>query len=464
MLSPRKHPIFAFLVIAADAISVVASFVTAYWFRFSGVFIQPEKGIPSIENYLRIMIIVVPIYLLVFRLYRLYQPDRNIRRIQELLNVVKAISVATVVFMALTFIYREFSYSRLVLFSTWFFSILYCSLTRYFLIQFEYLIRRKDKDRVLIIGMNQNTQDLILWAKRNPHYGEEVVGILTSESSSQEKYFKGVPILGTYKDFDQIASQYKVNETIVADTTIERQLMTELMLKSESKLIGFKLAADFFGIITHYVDLEYISNVPLLGLKALPLEDPWNRAYKRLFDFCISLILIVLCSPILIVITLIIKAANHGPIFYAQERMGRDGKCFMLYKFRTMVVNAEQATGPVWTQKNDERITPFGQFLRRFNLDELPQLWNILIGNMSLVGPRPERPHFVEKFKDQIPHYMTRHKIKSGLTGWAQIHGLRGNTSLEERIKYDLYYLGNWTPMLDLEILIVTVFAFKNAY
>ena len=185
---------------------------------------------------------------------------------------------------------------------------------------------------------------------------------------------------------------------------------------------------------------------------------------KRTFDLTISVFLLTLLTPLLLLIAVAIKLNDSDPIFYKQERVGQDEKHFNLYKFRTMRVNAETHTGPVWARPEDKRITRIGLFLRRTNLDELPQLWNVLLGNMSLVGPRPERPHFVKQFRDQIPRYMARHKIKSGLTGWAQIQGLRGDTSLEERIKYDLYYIENWTLMMDIEILLATPFAFKNAY
>ncbi len=464
MLSPRKHPFYAFLVVATDIVSIVLSFVTAYWLRFSGHFIEPPKGIPSFENYFRVILVMVPIYLLIFRWYKLYSPERHIRRIQEILNLIKAITVSTITLMALTFTYREFSYSRIVFLSTWFFSNFYCSIARYLLIQLEYAIRKKkNRDQVLIVGVNESAQNLIRWSRDNQHYGQDVIGVLAAQGS-QSSNFDGVPILGRYEDFDSVIKKYKINDVVIADTAMPRDLITDLILKCESNMLGFKLVADFFGLITHYVDVEYVSNVPLLGLKESPLHDPWNRAYKRIFDFTISFSFLLLFSPILLFVAALIKLSDRGPIFYRQERVGRNEEPFILYKFRTMIVDAEQKTGPVWTQESDDRVTTIGRFFRKFNLDELPQLWNVLVGDMSLVGPRPERPHFVNQFRDQIPHYMSRHKIKSGLTGWAQIHGLRGNTSLEERIKYDLYYLENWTPMLDIEIILATFFAFKNAY
>ena len=444
---------------------VLLSFFIAFQLRFSELLIPVHKGIPAIEAYFRAMMVVVPIYLLLFRAYQLYRPERHIRRIYELLNVVKAVTMATIFLMALTFIYREFSYSRGVLLFAWFFSSIFCSAGRYGLIQIEYFVRqKKDRERVLIIGANRNSRDLIRWAKGNPHYGQDIVGILVNDGINEGKHLEGVPIWGDLLDFEQILEKNKIDEVIVADPTVSRDIATELMFKCENKMIGFKLVADFYGLMTHHVDVEYISNVPLLGLKVLPLDDLWNRLMKRLFDSLISFVCLILFSPIFALVAVAIKLHDGGPIFYQQERVGQDGKHFMLHKFRTMLQDAERKTGPVWAQANDDRTTPIGKILRKTNLDELPQLWNALIGDMSLVGPRPERPHFVEQFRDQIPRYMTRHKIKSGLTGWAQIHGLRGNTSIEERIKYDLYYMENWTLMMDIEILFATIFAYKNAY
>ncbi len=465
MFSIKKHPFLALSVLLTDILSILASFLIAYQLRFSGLIVPTHKGIPSIEAYFRAMVFVVPIFLIIFRVYQLYRPERHIRRVYELLNVIKAISVAIVCLMALTFIYREFTYSRMVLLFAWIFSVFICCAGRYFLIQFEYMIRRRSKDRekALLIGANRNSRDLIHWARENPHYGQDIVGILTNHSS-EGKHLEGVPILGDLKDLDQIIASQRINEVILTDPTVPREVAAELMLKCESKMISFKLVADFYGLITHHVDVEYISNVPLLGLKSLPLDDLWSRAVKRFFDFIVSFVFLILLSPFFALIAAMIKLYDYGPILYQQERVGQDGRRFNLYKFRTMSIDAEKKTGPVWAQPNDSRITPIGKVLRRINSDEFPQLWNVLVGDMSLVGPRPERPHFVEQFKDQIPRYMARHKIKSGLTGWAQIHGLRGNTSLEERIKYDLYYMENWNLMMDVEILFATLFAFKNAY
>ncbi|OGW79513.1 MAG: undecaprenyl-phosphate glucose phosphotransferase [Omnitrophica bacterium RIFCSPLOWO2_12_FULL_44_17] len=465
MLSPRKHPFFAFSVITSDIIGILAGYFVAYWFRFSGIIVPIQKGIPAFHVYYHTVAIIIPFYLIIFRSYRLYQPERHYRRIYELLTVVKAVTAGTILAMALTFIYREFSYSRVVLFFAWFFTSLFCCIDRYFLIQIEYFIRKnRDRHRVLILGMNRSARDLIKWAKENPHYGQDIVGVVGFNIEHEGKHFEEIPILGSYTDFDQILVKEKIDGVIIADPQISREMATEIMLKCENKMIRFKLVADFYGLVTHYVDVEYVSNVPLLGLKTLPLDDPWNRLVKRSFDFVVSLGLLLLFSPLLLILSALIKLTSKGPIIYKQTRVGQDEKNFKLYKFRTMEINAEQITGPVWTKPDDPRTTTIGHFLRKTNIDELPQLWNVLKGNMSLVGPRPERPHFVEQFRHQVPRYMARHNVKTGITGWAQIHGLRGNSSLEERIKYDLYYMENWTLMMDIEIILATFFAFKNAY
>lgn len=464
MLSVKKHPVYVLIIIAVDVLSIASGALAAYAVRFSGFLIPIHKGIPSFETYLRTVCIVVPLYILIFRAYRLYQSERHIRRIQELINVVKAISMGTLILMALTFIYREFSYSRLVLLFAWAFSIIFCCASRYLLIQIEYLIRKKDRDRVLVVGTNQIARDMIRWARENPHYGQEVIGVIRGNHESRGEHIEGIPIVGGLEDLAEIIDTMQIEEIIVADPSISRSVITDLILICENKMIGFKLAADFYGLMTRHLDMEYISNVPLLGLKSPPLADPWNRLLKRFFDLTLSSIFLIALFPIFGIIAVLIKLSDGGPVFYQQERVGRDGKHFKLHKFRTMTVDAERETGPVWSKPNDPRVTALGRFLRSTNLDELPQLWNVFIGNMSLVGPRPERPHFVEQFRDQIPRYMARHKIKSGLTGWAQIRGLRGNTSLEERVKYDLYYMENWTLMMDIEILLATIFAFKNAY
>jgi exopolysaccharide biosynthesis polyprenyl glycosylphosphotransferase len=466
MLSTKRRFLETGAVFAGDFLALLLSFFLAYWFRFSGVFVAADKGVPPLEAYARTLAVVLPVYLVVFRSYGLYHLGRHIRRVEEIFTVLKGVGVGTLLLMALTFFYRGFSYSRLFLVYLWVFAAILVSGGRYLAIQWMYRMRRKSKglNRLMIVGSNRNARNLIEWSKQNPHLGHRVEGVLAQEKDSVGKHLEGVPIVGTLDECDAVIERLKPDEVVVADPNLPKEKITDLLLRCEDGLLSFKVAADLYGIVTSNLNVEYVASVPLLGLRSLPLDDPWNRVVKRGFDFLVSSLLMVLASPILLATAIAVKLTDRGPIFYIQERVGQDGRHFRLYKFRTMKADAEALTGPVWAKEGDSRRTPIGSFLRRFNLDELPQLWNVVRGEMSLVGPRPERPHFVNQFRDQVPRYMARHKIKSGITGWAQVNGLRGNTSLQERIKYDLYYAENWSLLLDLEILFMTLFAFKNAY
>jgi len=262
----------------------------------------------------------------------------------------------------------------------------------------------------------------------------------------------------------QFIAENKVDQIILADPHLDRDRIVEIILLCEKNLITFNMVPDLFRVLTSSMDVQSLDDIPLLGIGRWPLDVFWNRLAKRLEDLVGSSVGLFLTAPLIAVVALIIKRTSPGPVFYGQARCGESGRCFTLYKLRTMRVDAERETGPVFTVEDDPRTTNIGAFLRRWNLDELPQLWNVVKGEMSLVGPRPERPHFVEKFKEDIGHYMWRHVSKPGMTGWAQIGGLRGNTSIEERIKYDLYYLENWSLAFDFKILMKSLFARKNAY
>jgi len=261
-----------------------------------------------------------------------------------------------------------------------------------------------------------------------------------------------------------VISNKNIEEVILTEADLPRSDTMKIILECEKRMVEFRLVADLLGMVTSQVDMRSIDGVPLLGLKESPLSESFNRFLKRLMDIVFSGIGLIVLSPLLILVAMLVKLGSPGPVFYFQKRIGEDGSRFAMIKFRTMVDNAEKGVGRVWASENDPRRTKIGGFLRKSNLDELPQLINVFKGEMSLVGPRPERPHFVGKFKEDIPRYMARHKIKSGMTGWAQVNGLRGNTSIEERTKYDLYYIENWSLAFDAKIIFMSFFALKNAY
>lgn len=466
MLSVKRQTYQIWLTYAADVSGICLSFLWAFETRFSHFILPIHRGAPPFDEYFKALLVIIPTYLWFFRSYGLYQAGRHMRRVEEIFSILKGVAIGSVFLTALTFFYRGFSYSRLFLVFLWFYASLTISFFRYSLIQWLYRLRLRSKDirRVLIVGANRNARLLIEWAHQNPHLGNRIEGILVNEEELIGKHLEGIPIVGTMAESKKIIEKMHPDEVIVADSDLPKDKLTDLLLRCENGFVSLKVASDLYGIVSSNLDVEYVGSVPLLGFKPLPLDDPWNRVIKRIFDLMISSSLFIFLSPIFILAALTVKLADGGDIFYKQERVGQDGKNFMLFKFRTMKPNAEENTGPVWAKKQDDRCTAIGHFLRRFNIDELPQLWNVIRGDMSLVGPRPERPHFVSQFRDEIPHYMSRHKIKSGITGWAQVNGLRGNTSLQERIKYDLYYAENWSLLFDIEILFMTLFAFKNAY
>jgi exopolysaccharide biosynthesis polyprenyl glycosylphosphotransferase len=465
-MSPaRKHFHLVLLTLATDIAAIVVSFLLTYLLRFISGVIPFTHQAPFLV-YVRTLLVVVPVYIWMFRSYGLYQASRHIRRIEEIFQVIKAISFAIVILMAITFFYRDLTYSRVYLLMMWVISILTVSVARYYLIQWEYHRKRKKNlmTKVLVIGSNRNARQIVRWSKNNPHYGHEVIGVLAREPHLVGKHLEGISILGVCGQWESFVSHLQPDRVVLVDPDFTRAETTELVALCEDQFIEFKLAADFFGLLTRNVDVDYVSTVPLLGFRALPLDDFWNRFLKRTFDLVVTGIILILSFPVWIPVIIAIKLDDGGPIFYKQERVGRDFLKFDLLKFRTMKMDAEKETGPVWAKPNDSRRTRIGNFLRRWNIDELPQLLNVLRGQMSLVGPRPERPHFIQKFRSEVPRYMARHKIKSGLTGWAQVNGFRGNTSISERIKYDLYYMENWSLLFDIEILFMTFAAFRNAY
>jgi Undecaprenyl-phosphate glucose phosphotransferase len=280
------------------------------------------------------------------------------------------------------------------------------------------------------------------------------------------KEIKNIPILGIYDDLDTILEKNKIDIFFIAISVNEYDYFEGLIKKVEGHLSEIKVVPASYEFLSLRGGMDELGDLPIVNLQSSPLYG-WDSVFKRIFDLILGTLILVMVSPVMLVISILIKLTPEGPILYRQERVGMDGYSFQMIKFRTMHADAEEQTGPIWAKENDSRRTKVGAFLRRTSLDELPQLFNVIKGEMSLVGPRPERPKFVEEFRNRIPSYMLRHKIKAGMTGWAQINGWRGNTSLEKRIEHDLYYIQNWSVSFDLKILFMTLwrgFFNKSAY
>jgi len=321
-------------------------------------------------------------------------------------------------------------------------------------------IFEKTKKKILILGKPETISKVIEHVDYFNRYGD-IAGFVSTRKSTHGQTGQ---YIGSIDNFNDILDKYKPDEIILSDLEIPRKTIINLILESEKRLVTFKIVADLFDIMIQKFEIESVDGLNLIKFKESPLNSAYNRFLKRSIDVLGSISGIILLSPVFFIISLAIKATSKGPIFFSQERISEEGKVFKIHKFRSMYQDAESNTGPVFVKKDDDRCTLMGKFLRKYNLDEIPQLYNVLWSEMSLVGPRPERPFFVEQFKDDIPRYMSRHHIKSGITGWAQVHGLRQGTPIEERVKYDLYYAENWSIWLDLKIIFLSFFALKNAY
>ncbi len=310
--------------------------------------------------------------------------------------------------------------------------------------------------RVLIAGAGDLGRAVADKLIENREMGYQLAGFVDDRAGGDHIGYRGLPLLGTLDDAADILQRERIDQLYVALPLDDHVKMLALVESANREIVDIRVVPDLLQVIALRAQLEDLDGIPIINIHGVPLRG-FNGVLKRALDVALSAVGLVALALPLAVIALVIRLTSPGPALYRQERMGLDGKRFWVWKFRSMYADAEQETGPVWASEDDPRCTPIGRFLRRTSLDELPQLWNVLLGHMSLVGPRPERPFFVEQFKHRIPQYMLRHKVKAGLTGWAQVNGWRGNTSLEKRIEYDLYYIENWSVALDIKILWLTL-------
>ncbi len=451
----KKAPLtMAVLSLLSDWLSVVFAVSAAFWIRFgSGWFASPE-GIPPFEKYLPGIVIVASGWSVLFGFLGLYDPRKGLNRTDEALLLLKGTLLGSLFTMSAGFLYRGVSYSRIFLFLAIPLAFVTLLFSRQAVRAFRTWIRRRgyDVQRVLLVGGGRLAREVMARIEGRPEFGYHLVGFAAADGIEPPE---GAPLLGDTGDVARIARDEQIDKVFIALPHEMREKTVEVIRSCESLPLEVEIVPDLYGRFGERVRLSEMDGIPLLGVKGFPLES-WNRFVKRSFDIAFSLVLLVALLPLLPLLAAAIRLDSPGPIFYAQTRIGRDGRVFRIYKFRTMVTGAESKTGPVFAGRDDSRCTRIGAFLRRTSLDELPQLWNVLTGRMALVGPRPERPYFVRRFEREIPRYFDRHRVKSGMTGWAQVHGLRGDTSVEERTRYDLFYVENWSLLLDLKILLLT--------
>jgi Undecaprenyl-phosphate glucose phosphotransferase len=454
-----------------DMMLVALGWVLAYPLRFVWLteYIPVRKGVPRSDAYELLVFVIVFLWFLVFQLSRVYKSRRTETVWPELIDIFKAHTLAFVVLSALTNYLTPTLYSRALLVVFYFTAFFLLVIERLFFRGVVHSLRRRgfNQRAMIIVGDNEVSAAFLERLGYHPELGLSVRGVVVlNESEKHERTKTGLPILGTIPDLAKILLQHDVDQVLIAIKGTQQEHMEGLLTVLFENNVDVRLVPDIHQFITVGCEVEEFEGLPLIALNQSPIVG-WNSVVKRITDIFIASVALVVFGPFMLIIATLIKVFTPGPIFIRQERMGLDGRVFRMLKFRSMRVDAESGTGAVWAKEKDDRVTWIGRIIRKTSLDELPQLFNVIRGEMSCVGPRPERPSLVEKFKHDIPKYMLRHKVKAGMTGWAQINGWRGNTSLEKRIEYDLYYIAHWSIGFDLKILFWTVFKgfiSKNAY
>lgn len=469
MLKERQQ-LFGGLLVACDLTVIGSSFVVAYLLRFYWPLVPVTKGVPPAESYLALLPVIFAIWGLVFQANGLYDPMRVASRSLERQRILRASSLAMLIFTAVSFlgVEKAFSLSRLTLLLFFVLSTIAVVVERALLREVLRETRRRGYNlrHVLLVGDGELGQAIADRIVRHPEFGLKVRGFLTEDPSKIGGSIGSTPICGQWNQVAEIVENGGVDQVVFALPFEGLPQLGGLLSRLDGAAVDVKVVPDIERFVSLRTEIEEFDGLPLISLRATPLMG-WNRLAKRSMDFVLAAMALVVLAPFLILLSLAIRLGSPGPVLFSQERMGLDGRLFRVWKFRTMTVDAEAQSGPVWATADDPRRTRLGAFLRRLSLDELPQLFNVLRGEMSLVGPRPERPVFIQDFRARIPKYMLRHMVQAGMTGWAQVNGWRGDTSIEQRIEHDLYYIENWSWRLDLKILALTLlrgFTGKNAY
>jgi Undecaprenyl-phosphate glucose phosphotransferase len=454
--------LFEQLILLSDLVLVAACWVAAYAFRF---FVLDSPEIPAFQDYALQLVPILLVWGFAFKAFDLYRPHRLASHLSEWFDIAKASTLGVLVLIAImTFAFRGHDYSRLVIVIFWALSIVAASFSRAVFREALRFARRRGYNQryAVIVGGGEPAAEVVRVLRRRPDVGVRVLGVL----GDKHELLEGVRWLGAPEEIRRVLDTRQVDIVIIALPHGDYPRLTGILSEIGDEPVAIHLVPDIFGLASLRGGIEAFETLPIIHLRESPLYG-WNLVLKRAFDVVLGSAALLVALPFMLVIAALVRATSSGPIFYRQERMGLDGRRFRMLKFRTMRVDAESSTGPTWAVPDDPRRTAVGAFLRRWSLDELPQLINVLRGEMSLVGPRPERPSFVEEFRRRVPGYMLRHKVKAGITGWAQINGWRGNTSIERRIEYDLYYIERWSLAFDLSILLRTLwlgFRNRNAY
>jgi Undecaprenyl-phosphate glucose phosphotransferase len=457
---------FEQVILVCDLLLVAGCWLLAYGLRYY-VIVPPITGgaIPPLAPYLLMLLPILVVWGVSFRAFDLYRPRRIGSHLSEAADVAKASTMGALVLVAvMAFFFKGYEYSRVVIVYFWLLSIGLVWFSRAAFREMLRFARRRGYNLrgAVIVGAGEPVEAVLQRLQARPDVGIQVLGLVGDDKDGA----RGARWLGGYSDLRAVLDGHEVDHVILALAHEDYARLPGLLDAIGDEPVTIHVVPDLFRFTSLRGGVEEFEGIAFIHLRDSPLHG-WNQLVKRGFDLALAVAVLVLLSPVMLGIALAVRLTSRGPILYRQDRMGLDGQRFQMLKFRTMKVNAESSTGPVWASAADARRTPIGAFLRRFSLDELPQFVNVLRGEMSAVGPRPERPVFVERFRRTVPGYMLRHKVKSGITGWAQVHGLRGNTSLDKRIQHDIEYIERWSLWLDLKIIVLTVVRVlfdRNAY
>lgn len=455
--------------VIVDGLIVAGSYMLSYYLKFESIFRDKNPGgVLSMSTYFSALYYLVPSYLFLYYMVQLYTSRRALRLWNEFVDIVQANVIGIIGFLVLLYMLKQGDFSRTMLGIFFVLNIALTTLAHGLLRRFLRFIRKKGYNikHILLVGYSRAAEAYISRILENPQWGYDIAGVLDDFVPIGTSYH-GVKVVGKTGQLQDYLVNSNYDEITITLPLDDYDRLEELVAQCEKSGVHTKFIPDYTSLFPSNPYTEDVQGLPVINIRYVPLTNSFNKMAKRFVDIVGSLIGIVITSPIMIAAAIAVKLSSKGPIIYQQERIGLNGQPFMMFKFRSMRVQTEAEEKKGWTTKGDPRVTGVGAFLRKYSIDELPQLFNIFIGQMSLVGPRPERPQFVEKFKEQIPRYMVKHQVRPGLTGWAQINGYRGDTSIRKRIDYDIYYIENWTMTFDFKIIIGTLrygLFNKNAY
>ena len=426
-----------------DAGIIGAAYFFSWYLRFKSGFFVQDVGVLPAKTYFSALFLIIPGYLLLYSIFQLYMPRRVKSYRKELMDIIRANGIGFMIFILVLYFIKQEHFSRQMLCIFFFINISLEFASRYLLRTILWKMRKQglNQKHILMIGESQMAEQYMDRLRENPKWGYQVFAHLKDEEK-----------------LERILEGNELDEVVIALRAEDYGKLERIVDVCEKAGVHTKMIPDFGNVISTRPYIEDVQGIPVIHVRRVPLNIMRNRVAKRAVDLIGATVAIILFSPVMLLTALVVALTEEGSVIYRQERVGLHNQVFYMYKFRSMIMQDEEKEKAEWSTRNDPRITPVGKLIRRTSIDELPQLFNVLKGEMSLVGPRPERPQFVQKFRDEIPRYMVKHQVRPGMTGWAQINGYRGNTSIEKRIEYDLYYIENWTMVFDMKILILTIF------